>query len=119
VNHFCRAFACGAAVLTLGWFAAAVAQTAPAPAMPKGMAMPAAPAADVVDGEVRNVDKGAGTITLKHGDIKNLNMSGMTMVFRAKDPAMLATVKTGDKVKFKAAMAGDVLLVTELQVVKK
>lgn len=96
----------------------AIAQTAPASAMPKGMPMAGAPAADVVEGEVRKVDRVAGQVTLKHGDIKNLDMPGMTMVFKAKDPAMLATVKVGDKVRFKAAMAGQVLTVTEMQVVK-
>ena len=71
-----------------------------------------------MDAEVRHVDKGGGTIPLKHGDIKARNMSPMTMVFKAKDPAMLARVKTGDKVKFKAAMVGQDVMVTELRVVK-
>jgi Cu(I)/Ag(I) efflux system periplasmic protein CusF len=52
------------------------------------------------EGEVRKVDKEAGKITLKHGEIKNLDMPGMTMVFQVKDPAMLETVKAGDKVSF-------------------
>ena len=119
MNHYCKTLACIAAMSTMGSVAVALAQPAPAAGMAKGMPMTSAPAADVVDGDVRSVDKGAGTITLKHGDIKNLNMSGMTMVFKVKDPAMLATVKAGDKVKFKAAMVSDVLMVTDLQVVKK
>ena len=42
-----------------------------------------------------------GKITIKHGPIKKFDMDeGMTMVFRAQDPAMLKTVKAGDKVKF-------------------
>ncbi|MEO7888277.1 MAG: copper-binding protein [Polaromonas sp.] len=52
------------------------------------------------EGEVRKVDKEAGKITLKHGAIKNLDMPGMTMVFQVRDPAMLETVKAGDKVSF-------------------
>ncbi len=54
----------------------------------------------MTDGEVRKVDKDTGTITLKHGEIKNLRMSPMTMVFKVKDKAMLDKVKAGDKVKF-------------------
>lgn len=50
------------------------------------------------EAEVRKVDKDAGKITLKHGEIKNLDMPGMTMVFRVKDPALLNRVKAGDKV---------------------
>jgi Cu/Ag efflux protein CusF len=116
--HSRNVLALVASVSILGFAVIVEAQTAPAPAMPKGTPMATAPAADVVDGEVRKVDKGAGTITLKHGDIKNLDMPGMTMAFRAKDPAMLTGVKVGDKVRFKAAMAGQVLMVTEIQVVK-
>lgn len=67
------------------------------------------------EGEVRKVDKEAGKITLKHGAITNLEMPGMTMVFRAGDPAMLDRVKAGDKVRFKADRIGGALTVTEIQ----
>ncbi len=52
------------------------------------------------EGEVRKVDKEAGKVTLKHGEIKNLDMPGMTMVFQVKDPALLEKVKAGDQVSF-------------------
>ncbi len=71
-------------------------------------------AADMVDGEVRKVDKAAAKVTLKHGEIKSLEMPGMTMVFQVKDPAMLDAVKAGDKVRFKAEKAGSSFVVTEL-----
>jgi Cu/Ag efflux protein CusF len=45
-------------------------------------------------------------------------MPAMTMVFQVKDPALLARVKPGDKVKFRAEMAGTALVVTELHPVK-
>ena len=44
----------------------------------------------MTEGEVRKVDAAAGKITLKHGEIKSLDMPPMTMVFRVKDPALLA-----------------------------
>lgn len=56
----------------------------------------------MAEAEVRKVDAGAGKITLKHGDIKNLDMPPMTMVFQVKDPALLGKVKAGDKVRFTA-----------------
>lgn len=57
--------------------------------------------AEVVNGQVTKIDESAGKITIKHGPIKKFDMDdGMTMVFRAQDPAMLKTVKPGDKVKF-------------------
>ena len=47
----------------------------------------AARANDLADAEVRKIDKDAGKITLKHGEIRNLDMPPMTMVFQVKDPA--------------------------------
>jgi Cu/Ag efflux protein CusF len=54
------------------------------------------------DGEVRKIDKAQAKITLKHAEIKNLEMPPMTMVFRVKDAKLLETVTVGDKVKFAA-----------------
>ncbi len=56
----------------------------------------------VSEAEVRKVDKDAGKITLKHGEIKNLDMPPMSMVFQVKDKALLDKVKAGDKVSFTA-----------------
>ena len=56
----------------------------------------------LVDAEVRKVDVSAGKITLKHGDIPNLDMPPMTMVFQMQDPAQLDGLKAGDKVRFTA-----------------
>jgi Cu/Ag efflux protein CusF len=41
------------------------------------------------------------------------------MVFEVKDAAMLARVKAGDKVRFKAVYEGGKYIVTELQAAKK
>lgn len=70
---------------------------------------------DMTAGEVRKVDKNAGRVTIKHGDIKNLNMPGMTMAFAVKDKALLDQVKAGDKIKFKVVMEGGNMVVTALQ----
>lgn len=101
-------------VAASGLIGLAQAQTA-APAAPGAMQMPAGA---MTDGEVRKVDKENKKITLKHGEIKNLEMPGMTMVFGVKDPAMLDMVKPGDKVMFKAEKSGGALIVTEIQPVK-
>ncbi len=49
--------------------------------------------------EVRKIDKAQAKITLKHGEIRNLDMPPMTMVFRVREPRMLDSVAVGDKVK--------------------
>ena len=51
-------------------------------------------------GEVRKIDQAAGKITLKHAEIKNVDMPAMSMAYAVKDPALLQKVKAGDKVNF-------------------
>jgi Cu/Ag efflux protein CusF len=78
----------------------------------------AAFAQGLADGEVRKIDKENGKITLKHGEIKSLDMPPMTMVFQVNDPALLDKVKPGDKVQFNAVKDGSKLTVTEIKAVK-
>jgi len=66
-------------------------------------------------GEVRKVDKAAGEVTLRHGRIENLDMPGMTMVFRATDPRLLNGLKEGDKVRFVAGLANGALTVSTIE----
>jgi len=73
---------------------------------------------DMTDGEMRKIDREAAKVTIKHGEIKNLEMPAMTMVFHVKDKALLDKVKAGDKVKFKAVNESGKMTVTDLQVVK-
>ena len=83
-----------------------------------GLAALAAHSAEMTDAEVRKVDKEAKKITLKHAEIKNLDMPGMTMVFQVKDPAWLDKVKAGDKVKFSAEKTGGAYVVTAIEAAK-
>lgn len=103
--------------IATGFAGTALAQTSPAAKAATPVAATAA-AADMTDGEIKKVDKSTKKITIKHGDIKNLDMPGMTMVFQVKDPAMLELVKAGDKVKFKAEKADGAIVVTDIQVAK-
>jgi len=75
-------------------------------------------AADTADGEIKKVDKEAKRLTIKHGELKNMGMGAMTMVFRVKDPAMLEKVKAGDKVKFTVEKVSGALTVTALDSAK-
>ena len=85
---------------------------------PAAAASAAAPASEMTDGEIRKIDKANGKLTIKHGEIKNLDMPGMTMVFRVNDPALIDKVNAGDKVRFKAMSDGGKVTVTEIDVVK-
>lgn len=75
-------------------------------------------AGDMSDAEVRKIDKDNKKLTLKHGEIKNLDMPAMTMVFQVKDAAFLDKVQPGDKVKFKAEKINGAFVVTEIEATK-
>ena len=84
-----------------------------------GLAASSFAQATMATGEVRKVDKAGGKITLKHGEIKNLDMPPMTMVFGVRDKALLDKVKAGDKVKFSADKdAAGNLIVTAVEAQK-
>ncbi|MBN9373594.1 copper-binding protein [Hydrogenophaga sp.] len=72
----------------------------------------------MTDGEVRRVDQETGKITIKHGEIKNLDMPPMTMVFTATDKSLLSNVNAGDKVQFTVKNEKGQMLITSLKVVK-
>lgn len=95
---------------------AAVAAFAQTPAEP---VKPAATRTDasknMTEGEIRKVDKDTGKLTIKHGEIENLSMPAMTMVFQVKEKAMLDKVKTGDKVRFVVINDNGKMIVTDLQ----
>lgn len=80
-------------------------------------ANPAA-ANELADGEVRRVDAAKGRVLLRHGEIKSIGMSPMTMEFRFRDAAMAADLKAGDKVKFAVEQKGDDLIITRIEKVK-
>ncbi|MES2840482.1 MAG: copper-binding protein [Pseudomonadota bacterium] len=69
----------------------------------------------MAEGEVRKVDTAAGKISLKHGEIKNLDMPPMTMVFQVNDPALLGKVKAGDKVRFTAMQVNGAYTVMSIE----
>ena len=99
--------ALGAALLALQTMLApvATAQTAPGHDHTHTPAAPTAPTAGELpwaEAEVRRIDAAAGKISLRHGEIKNLDMPPMTMVFQVRDPASLATLSVGDKIRFTA-----------------
>lgn len=104
--------------ITLGTFAAAavpaLAQDHASHGQPHmqhgAAAMPA-----MTDAEVRRIDKDAGKITLRHGEIKHLGMPPMTMVFTVRDKALLDKTSVGAKVRIQVVSENGQMVVTELQ----
>ena len=82
---------------------------------PATAAPAAAQSADMADGEVRWIDRDAGKITLRHGEIKSLDMPGMTMGFRVDPPRLLDGVQPGQEVEFDVVKRDDGYVVTTLR----
>ena len=81
----------------------------------------AAAAADAVmtAGEITRVDKRGGKLTIRHEEIKNLDMPAMTMVFALKNPDDGASLKAGDKVRFHVEAVNGALLITQIEAAAK
>ena len=72
----------------------------------------------MTEAEVRKIDVAGGKITLKHGEIKNIEMPAMTMVFQVKDRGVLTQVKAGDKVQFTADKIRGAYTVLSIEVIQ-
>ncbi|NKC16733.1 MAG: copper-binding protein [Gammaproteobacteria bacterium] len=66
-------------------------------------------------GIVRSVNLEQRKVKLKHGPIQKLDMPGMTMIFRVKDPALLKQIKAGEEVGFTIEMEGSTFYITGFQ----
>lgn len=75
----------------------------------------AASAAAMTEGEIRKVDKDAKKLTIKHSEIKSLDMPPMTMVFQVKDGVVIDKLKAGDKIRFMAEKSATGYVVTDVR----
>ncbi|MGA0128807.1 MAG: copper-binding protein [Burkholderiales bacterium] len=69
----------------------------------------------IVHGIVKKINTASGSITLKHADIPNLEMSAMTMGFSVKDAAMLDGLTEGDHVMFQAIAEGGKFIIVSMK----
>ena len=95
---------------------------APAPAPEAATAAPGT-AADqqkvMTNGEVTRWNASTGKVTIRHEEIKNLDMPAMTMVFALKNPDDGASLKAGDKVRFHVEAVNGALLITQIEAAAK
>ena len=67
---------------------------------------------------MRKIDTAQGKLTIKHEAIENLQMPGMTMVFKATDSTMLQKLQVGDKIQFASEKVNGAIVVTNIQAAK-
>lgn len=104
--------------------AASLAQTPSAAASDSHGSHQAAPATaaqspELSEGEITRWDPRTLRVTLRHGEIKNLEMPPMTMVFRVQDATVMGELKPGDKVRFRAEQLGGSYHVTRIENIEK
>ncbi|MEG3178661.1 copper-binding protein [Sphingomonas sp. RB3P16] len=66
-------------------------------------------------GVVTAIDSKAAKVTIQHGPIAALGWPAMTMAFTAIPPALLKTVKVGQRVDFAMRMRGSLAEVTAIR----
>ncbi|MFY3385072.1 copper-binding protein [Paracidovorax sp. MALMAid1276] len=104
--------------LALAQAPAATAPITPAAAAPSpdGQTASAAPqAVDWSEGEITRWDPRTLRLTIRHGEIRNLDMPPMTMVFRVADASLVGDLQPGDKVRFRAEQASGAYHVRQIE----
>lgn len=68
-----------------------------------------------VAGEVTRIDKAQARVTLRHGEIRHLDMPPMTMAYRVREPRLLESLSVGAKVRFVAEKVDGHYVITSLR----
>jgi len=70
---------------------------------------------ELSEGEITRWDPRTLKVTLRHGEIKNLGMPPMTMVFRVDEASMLTPFRPGDKVRFQVERRSTGYFITRME----
>lgn len=66
-------------------------------------------------GEIRRLDPANSRMTIKHGEIKSLDMPPMTMVFQVRDAKLFEGLKPQDTIEFQAIEENKKYVVTAIR----
>ncbi|MFN3437611.1 MAG: copper-binding protein [Acidovorax sp.] len=104
-----------ASLLLLGAGPALAQATAPSASSSHQAATPTQQSAELSEGQITRWDPRTLRLTLKHGEIKNLEMPPMTMVFRVADASVVGDLQPGDKVRFRAEQVNGAYHVKQIE----
>ena len=84
----------------------------------QGAVAPAAStqATDWTRGEIRRIDRDNARVTVRHEEIRSLDMPPMTMIFSTAPGVLTDALKPGDRVRFRVVGAAGQFTITELSV---
>lgn len=74
---------------------------------PQGNELPA--------GEVRDIEREASAVTIKHAPLPQFDMPAMIMEFHVSHPAMLQLLQPGDRIGFRAEESDGHYTVTDIR----
>ena len=74
-----------------------------------------AQAADYTKGEITKIDAAQKKVTIKHEELKNLDMPAMTMVFVVANDDLMKKAKVGSQIEFIAERVNGRITVTDIK----
>jgi Cu/Ag efflux protein CusF len=72
-------------------------------------------AAEMTDGTIKKIDVAQNKVTIKHAELKALEMPSMTMVFFVGEGVDIAKLEVGQKIKFAADRVNGRITVTGIK----
>lgn len=84
----------------------------------RGMHQGHALSSGLIDGMVKKLDRKRSKITLKHGEIKQIQMPPMVMNYQVTDVLKLDGIQPGDKVRFSMDKVGEQYVITHIERVR-
>ena len=73
-----------------------------------------ASAQEYTSGEITKIDTAQKKLTIKHGELTNLDMPAMTMVFVVAEDSMIEEVEVGQKIEVTADRVNGRITVTDI-----
>lgn len=80
-----------------------------------GLGVASAPAQEYTSGEVTKIDEKQKKLTIRHEELKSLDMPAMTMVFVVAEDSMIDEVEVGQKIEFTADRIDGRITVTDIR----
>jgi len=80
-----------------------------------GLGVAVASAQEYTSGEVTKIDEKQKKLTIRHEELKSLEMPAMTMVFVVAEDSMIEEVEVGQKIEFTAERINGRITITDIR----
>lgn len=80
-----------------------------------GLGVAVASAQEYTSGEVTKIDEKQKKLTIRHEELKSLEMPAMTMVFVVAEDSMIEEVEVGQKIEFTAERINGRITITDIK----